>query len=171
VVATKSGAVVFERYYDRYTELEKAEIREAFQQATDHINLAHDNHEFVGSFRCVGWLWRRWRWRCRWPWPVCGLSCMQEQQQQQQQQQQQRRGRGSTARPVAAAPSPPLFLRLPQCRGAPFVLVPTTDLVFYALGCGEYDEMARECCGLVGVALGVWQWQAAEEEEPLQQAV
>lgn len=51
VVATKSGEVVFERYYDRYTELEKAEIREAFQQATDHINLAHDNHEFVGSFR------------------------------------------------------------------------------------------------------------------------
>jgi hypothetical protein len=29
-------------------------------------------------------------------------------------------------------------------RGAPFVLIPTTDLVFYALGCGEYDEMARE---------------------------
>ena len=37
----------------------------------------------------------------------------------------------------------------PSCpnarRGAPFVLIPTTDLVFYALGCGEYDEMAREC--------------------------
>ncbi|KAI8465929.1 MAG: Zeta2-COP [Monoraphidium minutum] len=77
VVATKAGQVVFERYYDRYTELEKAEIREAFQQAADHVNLMHDNHEFVGSFR-----------------------------------------------------------------GAPFVLVPTTDLVFYALGCGEYDEMA-----------------------------
>jgi hypothetical protein len=41
------------RYYDRYTELEKAEVREAFQQATDTVNLAHDNHEFVGSFRCV----------------------------------------------------------------------------------------------------------------------
>lgn len=54
VVATKAGQVVFERYYDRYTELEKAEIREALQTATDHVNLAHDNHEFVGSFRCAG---------------------------------------------------------------------------------------------------------------------
>ena len=24
------------------------------------------------------------------------------------------------------------------------MLIPTTDLVFYALGSGEYDEMARE---------------------------
>jgi hypothetical protein len=55
VVATKSGQVVFERYYDRYTELEKAEIREAFQAAADTVNLAHDNHEFVGSFRSAGW--------------------------------------------------------------------------------------------------------------------
>ena len=30
------------------------------------------------------------------------------------------------------------------CRGGAFVLIPTTDLVFYALGSGEYDEMARE---------------------------
>lgn len=30
------------------------------------------------------------------------------------------------------------------CRGGSFVLIPTTDLVFYALGSGEYDEMACE---------------------------
>ena len=36
-----------------------------------------------------------------------------------------------------------LLLRLPgNCRGGCFVLIPTTDLVFYALGSGEYDEMA-----------------------------
>jgi hypothetical protein len=53
VVATKAGEVVYERYYDRYTELDKAEIRAAFQQATDSINLANDNQDFVGAFRCV----------------------------------------------------------------------------------------------------------------------
>eukprot|EP00877_Chromochloris_zofingiensis_P011951 jgi/Chrzof1/7009/Cz02g07150.t1 len=77
LVATKSGQVVYERYYDRYTELDKAEIRAAFQQATEQVNLANDNHDFVGAFR-----------------------------------------------------------------GGCFVLIPATDLVFYALGSGEYDEMA-----------------------------
>jgi hypothetical protein len=51
VVATKAGEVVYERYYDRYTELDKAEVRAAFQQATDSINLANDNQDFVGAFR------------------------------------------------------------------------------------------------------------------------
>lgn len=51
LVATKSGQVVYERYYDRYTELDKAEIRAAFQQATEQVNLANDNHDFVGAFR------------------------------------------------------------------------------------------------------------------------
>lgn len=51
VVATKAGEVVYERYYDRYTELDKAEIRAAFQQATDNINIANDNQDFVGAFR------------------------------------------------------------------------------------------------------------------------
>eukprot|EP00878_Enallax_costatus_P009152 GHUV01009566.1.p1 GENE.GHUV01009566.1~~GHUV01009566.1.p1 ORF type:complete len:152 (+),score=21.14 GHUV01009566.1:634-1089(+) len=77
VVATKAGEVVYERYYDRYTELDKAEIRAAFQQATDNVSLANDNQDFVGAFR---------------------EGC--------------------------------------------FVFIPTMDLVFCALGSGEYDEMA-----------------------------
>lgn len=77
VVATKGGEVVYERFYDRLSELDKAEIRAAFQQATDNVNLGSDNQDFVGTFR-----------------------------------------------------------------GGSFVLIPTTDLVFYALGSGEYDEMA-----------------------------
>ena len=78
VVATKGGGhVIYERYYDRYTELDKAEIRAAFSQASAQINLANDGQDFVGSFR-----------------------------------------------------------------GGCFVFIPTTDLVFYALGSGEYDEMA-----------------------------
>lgn len=54
LVATKGGAVVYERYYDRYTELDKAEVRAAFQQATDTVSLANDGHDFVGSFRQGG---------------------------------------------------------------------------------------------------------------------
>lgn len=53
VVATKAGEVVYERFYDRFTELDKAEIRAAFQQATDNVSLAHDNQDFCGTFRCV----------------------------------------------------------------------------------------------------------------------
>lgn len=51
VVATKAGEVVYERFYDRFSELDKAEIRAAFQQATDNINLASDNQDFCGTFR------------------------------------------------------------------------------------------------------------------------
>ena len=53
LVATKQGEVVYERYYDRYTEVDKAEIRAAFQQATQSVNLANDGQDFVGSFRCA----------------------------------------------------------------------------------------------------------------------
>lgn len=53
VVATKGGEVVYERFYDRFTEIDKAEIRAAFQQATDNVNLASDNQDFVGTFRCA----------------------------------------------------------------------------------------------------------------------
>lgn len=51
LVATKNGDVVYERYYDAYTELDKAEIRAAFQQAADNVNLAADDQDFVASFK------------------------------------------------------------------------------------------------------------------------
>ncbi|KAF8065736.1 tstD [Scenedesmus sp. PABB004] len=73
----RAGEVVYERYYDAYSELDKAEVRAAFAAATDSVNLSNDNQDFVGAFR---------------------EGC--------------------------------------------FVLIPTMDLVFYALGSGEYDEMA-----------------------------
>jgi hypothetical protein len=53
-VTTKAGEVVYERFYDRYTELDKAEIRAAFQQTAERANFNHDGADFVGSFRC--WL-------------------------------------------------------------------------------------------------------------------
>lgn len=80
VIATKAeGAVLYERYYDRYSELDKAEIRAAFQQAAEASGAASaaDGQDACGAFR-----------------------------------------------------------------GACFVLVPVNDVVFFALGSGEYDEMA-----------------------------
>lgn len=80
VVATKAeGAVLYERYYDRYSELDKAEIRAAFQQAAEASGAASapDGRDACGAFR-----------------------------------------------------------------GACFVLVPVNDVVLFALGSGEYDEVA-----------------------------
>jgi hypothetical protein len=81
VIATKAeGAVLYERYYDRYSELDKAEIRAAFQQAAEASGAASapDGQDACGAFR--------------------GSAC--------------------------------------------FVLVPVNDVVLFALGSGEYDEMA-----------------------------
>ena len=61
VVATKAGEVVYERFYDRFTELDKAEIRAAFQQAADNVNLASDNQDFAGTFRCAVWMYTNMR--------------------------------------------------------------------------------------------------------------
>jgi hypothetical protein len=58
LVATKAGEVVYERFYDRYSELDKAEIRAAFQRGADGVNLADDNRDFVGAFRWAACVWR-----------------------------------------------------------------------------------------------------------------
>lgn len=70
--------------------------------------------------------------------------------------------------PLCLDPLPPLDTFCACCdaslkqqtqhrRGAPFVLIPTTDLVFYALGSGEYDEMACELCLMLFDAEGGWE--------------
>lgn len=51
LVATKAGEVIYERFYERFTELEKSEIRSAFQTATDTISLQQDDQDFVGSYK------------------------------------------------------------------------------------------------------------------------
>jgi hypothetical protein len=51
LIATKAGEVIYERFYERFTELEKSEIRAAFQQATDTISLQQDDQDFVGSYK------------------------------------------------------------------------------------------------------------------------
>lgn len=51
LVATKGGDVIYERFYERFTELEKADIRAAFSTATNNVRLYGDEKDFVGSYK------------------------------------------------------------------------------------------------------------------------
>ncbi len=51
LVATKLGEVVYERFYDRLSELDKAEIRAAFQLASSNVRLSVDDADYAGIFR------------------------------------------------------------------------------------------------------------------------
>jgi hypothetical protein len=51
LIATKAGEVVYERFYDRLSELDKAEIRAAFQLASSNVRLSTDDVDFIGVFR------------------------------------------------------------------------------------------------------------------------
>lgn len=53
-VATRpSGHVVYERFWEPLSELEKAEVRGAFQQLAASVPAgAGEGHESVGRFRC-----------------------------------------------------------------------------------------------------------------------
>ncbi len=51
LVATKAGDVIYERFYERFTELEKADIRAAFSTATNNVRLYGDEKDFVGSYK------------------------------------------------------------------------------------------------------------------------
>jgi hypothetical protein len=53
LVATKSGAVVYERFYHRCSGVEAAEVRQALQQAAANVNLSQEGQEFVGQLRRV----------------------------------------------------------------------------------------------------------------------
>lgn len=50
LVATRSGEVIYERFYDRLSETDKGEVRAAFQQAANLVRLMEDS-DFVGTYR------------------------------------------------------------------------------------------------------------------------
>lgn len=50
LIATRSRHVVYERFYDAFTELEKAEIRAAFDDTAEEEELA-EGQEQVGRFK------------------------------------------------------------------------------------------------------------------------
>mmetsp|Transcript_4593 Transcript_4593/g.7875 ORF Transcript_4593/g.7875 Transcript_4593/m.7875 type:complete len:150 (-) Transcript_4593:414-863(-) len=49
-LATKTGEVIYERFYDRLSELDKAEARAAFSLASNNVRLVNDQ-DHVGVFR------------------------------------------------------------------------------------------------------------------------
>ncbi|KAL6753385.1 Zeta2-COP [Haematococcus lacustris] len=51
VIATKAGEVVYERFWDRLSEVDKAEARAALQLASSSTSLGVDDQDFTGSFR------------------------------------------------------------------------------------------------------------------------
>jgi hypothetical protein len=48
LIATRSGHVVYERFYDNFGQAEKAEIRAAFDDTTQD---ARDDQELVGRYK------------------------------------------------------------------------------------------------------------------------
>ncbi len=93
ILATRSGLVIYERFYERLAEAEKAELRAACDEITPPEGAA-PGQELVGRFR-----------------------------------------------------------------GGRLVGVASGEVVFYALGTGEYTELARECGG-EGRALACARWCA-----------
>mmetsp|Transcript_28854 Transcript_28854/g.73613 ORF Transcript_28854/g.73613 Transcript_28854/m.73613 type:complete len:151 (-) Transcript_28854:217-669(-) len=51
LVATKGGDVIYERFYDRLSEVEKAEVRTAFQLASSNVRLAGDDQDYCGAYK------------------------------------------------------------------------------------------------------------------------
>jgi hypothetical protein len=52
LIATTTGSVVYERFYLRFTDVEKADIRAAFQRASEFlITGASDESEFADRYK------------------------------------------------------------------------------------------------------------------------
>jgi hypothetical protein len=51
LLATRSGQVVYERFYDSFSEAEKAEIRAAFDQVAPPGGKAEEAHEYTGRYK------------------------------------------------------------------------------------------------------------------------
>ena len=51
LVATKNSDVIYERFYDRISEVEKAEVRAAFFQAFTGFKLHVDDQDHTAAYR------------------------------------------------------------------------------------------------------------------------
>jgi hypothetical protein len=53
VIATAAGNVVYERFYDAFSEVEKADVRGSFHEASSALlNKAQEEAEYVARYRC-----------------------------------------------------------------------------------------------------------------------
>lgn len=50
LIATASSNIIYERFYERFSDIEKADIRSCFQRAQNQ--LTQNNTECTGRFRC-----------------------------------------------------------------------------------------------------------------------
>ena len=51
LIATTGSSIVYERFYERFTDIEKADIRKSFQQT--QTQLTQSNTECIGRFKSV----------------------------------------------------------------------------------------------------------------------
>jgi hypothetical protein len=51
LVATRGGDVIYERFFDRFTELEKAEIRAAFSCASSNVRMSAEEQDFIAPYK------------------------------------------------------------------------------------------------------------------------
>ena len=148
LVATRHGQVVYERFYDSFSEAEKAEIRAEFDQVAGPSSGAAgaaDDEELVGRFRCPasrlfsgsGIGSRSVQFKCG------GKGC-----------------KSMSRQPMHDAACHQTGVA-PGCRNGRIVCVPSGDLLFFALGTGEYNELACERGCLCTAVQRRSQWQMA----------
>ena len=52
-IASRNGCVVYERFYDRLSEVQKAELRNALGQCSRDVAKMQNAQVGVGNFRCA----------------------------------------------------------------------------------------------------------------------
>lgn len=53
LVATRGGDVVYERFFDRFSELEKADVRSALSLATGNVRFTAEEQDFVAPYKAA----------------------------------------------------------------------------------------------------------------------
>lgn len=53
-ITNRNGSIIYERFYDRLSEIQKAELRTALGQCSRDVARMPNGHVGVGNFRCVG---------------------------------------------------------------------------------------------------------------------
>lgn len=114
VVTNRNGSVLYERFYDQLSEIQKAEMRTALGQCSRDVARMANGQVGVGNFRCATA-------PLRLP-AAAARSCTWH-----------ARGPGQSAQ----RSSGPLTPR----RGATIVFQPFEALVYFCVGSGEYDEL------------------------------
>lgn len=155
LIASRSGHVVYERFYERLSEYEKADVRAALQLASGNVALPDGEQESIGVYKCAaGGRAGGGRAMPAHAMPACIAmpACM----------AWPLRWGLRSAQPVGTCARAPPTRPTPR-RSACFVFIPYGDLILYLMGSGEYDELACGC-GAAGV------WGAGENVRAAAQA-